>query len=250
MSDCRESCRVCPALAKNKIICRWTSPSPSELAEAGFFFIGRHLNQCCGSIYIVFGSGSCKLFQLGSGSRCKPFNTVTFLIWKHFLTLFQNNLLFKIMAHEGSSDLQYYDEFLTVSPAFILITLYIYPDSYLECGSGSTKLLNTESNLNPDSQHWFEHKRCIYFKICTNVHTFVFTPGSLQNFFFNIFVVVYTVQGRETTCNAFPARLAKTTGNRLRWAFLSNTKSQFGLKFSYVKYWWSLLFGENVNKLS
>ena len=29
------------------------------------------------------------------------------------------------MAHEGSSDLQYYDEFLTVSPAFILITFYI-----------------------------------------------------------------------------------------------------------------------------
>ena len=58
------------------------------------------------------------------------------------------------MAHEGSSDLQYYDEFLTVSPAFILISYYfVYPDSYLECGSGSTKLLNTESNLNPDSQH-------------------------------------------------------------------------------------------------
>ena len=45
------------------------------------------------------------------------------------------------------------------------------------------------------------------------VHTFVFTPGSLQNFFFNIFVVVYTVQGTEKNDFYEKTRAARAFGH-------------------------------------
>ena len=120
-------------------------------------------NQCCGSKYIEFGSGSRSLAQFGSGSRSGPGSRVRRSILKEKI---KNNFREKLFSWKSVpgiflkttrtkchlnkfllswvSDLWIYILNLT---SFVYILSYIYStcaDPYSEYGSGSRRVLNSD----------------------------------------------------------------------------------------------------------
>ena len=135
------------------------SPKISRQVQVNIF------NQCCWSKYIEFGSGSRILGQFGSGSGSRSGSGVMVSILKKEII---NNFTEKLFSLQTLLKYRYLHYKMLPKEIFCQLRNWIVTDWYLiyilnlatfvsilsyfyMCGSGSTKLLNTDPV--PDPQH-------------------------------------------------------------------------------------------------